>query len=63
MNINLSAVELEELKELVEYSINKITVEIQHTQSVQNKVELKNKKEELNQILAKIESLEKKQAA
>lgn len=56
MNLDLSPVELEELRELVEFSINKITLEIQHTRSPQKKIELKEHRDELIEILSKIDS-------
>jgi hypothetical protein len=63
MNLDVSPQELEELKELIEYSIHKITSEIQHVRSIQTRIELKEKRDELIQILNKIQSLEDQRKA
>jgi hypothetical protein len=63
MNLDVSPQELEELKELIEYSIHKITSEIQHVRSIQTRIELKEKRDELIQILNKIQSLEDQREA
>jgi hypothetical protein len=58
MNLDLSPQELEVLLELVESSINRITIDIQDTKNTQKKIELNEHKNELIEIFKKIESLQ-----
>lgn len=63
MNLELSPLELEELKELVESSINRITLEIRQAPGPQKKIQLKEQRDELNKFLSKIKSKSEKNAA
>lgn len=63
MKLNLSGNQLDELRDLIKYSLSEISSEIRHAHSHEIKNELKMKKEELLKILSQIESEDISKAA